>query len=278
MKDCDYLHNKAAEIRRLILQAIVAGGKGHIGGAFSCVDILTCLYHGGFLRFDPENPNWEERDRFILSKGHSGIALFAILASLNYFDLAELLTFCRDGSRLGGHPDRKVPGIEADTGSLGHGLGIGTGLALSAKLSNADFRTFVMLGDGECYEGSVWEAFLFAGHHGLNNLVAIIDRNQQCVLDFTENCVRLEPLENKIRSFGWETQVVNGHSHEDLQGVFSGLKDYSSAKPLAIIAETVKGKGVSFMEGQIKWHHGVPAGSELEIARRELSAQAEVVK
>lgn len=266
------LKKKAYYIRYLILEAIVAAKKGHIGGAFSCTDILTTLYYGNILRFDANKPDWDERDRFLLSKGHSGVALFAVLADLGFFELAELKIFCRNNSRLGGHPDRRVPGIEADTGSLGHGLGIGVGMALRAKMDMKDYLTVVLLGDGECYEGSVWEAFLFASHHNLNNLIAVIDRNRQCVLDYTEDCVRLEPFDKKLQSFGWDTLMVDGHSHQDLFEVFSAIRERVSEKPLAIIANTIKGKGVSYMEGQIKWHHGIPSDEEYQIAVRELSS------
>ena len=271
--DYSELRKKSAHIRTLILHAIVSSKKGHIGGAFSCTDILVTLYHGNILRFDSNNPDWDERDRFILSKGHSGIALFAVLADLGFFNMDELKTYCQDGSRLGGHPDRRIPGIEADTGSLGHGLGIGSGMALCAKMDGKNYLTFVLLGDGECHEGSVWEAFLFAAHHKLNNLVAIIDRNRQCVLDYTEDCGQLEPLDKKLQSFGWDTMILDGHSHQDLFEVFSAIrKRVSAKKPLAIIANTIKGKGVSYMEGQIKWHHGIPSDEEYQIAIKELSS------
>lgn len=267
------LKRKATQVRLEILKAIVAAGKGHIGGAFSCTDILVALYHGGILRFDPLKPDWEERDRFLLSKGHSGIALYAVLADLGFFDVQELASFGKDGTRLGGHPDRRIPGIEADTGSLGHGLGIGAGLALRAKMDGMDYATVVLLGDGECYEGSVWEAFLFAAHHELNNLMAVIDRNQQCVLDFTEDCVRLSPLHEKLASFGWDVEEVNGHSFGDLLRVFSGLRTRYSPRPLAVVAYTTKGKGVSFMEGRIKWHHGIPDEEQFRVALRELEQE-----
>jgi len=269
--DANELKRKAAQIRLLILEAIAGAKKGHIGGALSCTDILVALYHGRNLRFDPKNPEWPARDRFILSKGHSGIALFAVLADLGFFKKSELRTFCQNGSRLGGHPDRRVPGIEADTGSLGHGLGIAAGLAFAAKLDHKDFLTIALLGDGECHEGSIWEAFHFASQHKLDNLVAIIDYNKQCVLDYTENCGRLEPFKDKLSAFGCETLEIDGHSFEELLATFSGLHERKNEKPLAIIADTVKGKGISFMEGQIKWHHGVPDSKELEIARSELS-------
>jgi len=267
----DKLERKSNWVRNQILEMIVSADKGHIGGAFSCTDILVTLYYGGIFRFDPNNPNWSERDRFILSKGHSCVALYAILADLGFFSISELNSFCQKGSMLGGHPDRNIPGIEADTGSLGHGLGIASGLALSAKIDKKDYMTVVLLGDGECYEGSVWEAAMFAGHHQLYNLVAIVDRNRQCVTDFTEDCVRLEPLDNRWRAFGWDVRTINGHSFEEL---FDNLKDFryrKSAQPLAIIANTIKGKGVSFMEGKLQYHHSIPTGEDLKRARQELT-------
>jgi len=264
------LEEKAVWVRRQILETIASSGRGHIGGAFSCADILVALYYAGILRCDPCHPDWNRRDRFILSKGHSCVALYVILSDLGFFPRSELGSFCQRGSMLGGHPDRRIPGIEADTGSLGHGLGIGAGLALSARLDQKDYMTVVMLGDGECYEGSVWEAALFAGHHRLNNLVAVVDRNRQCAMDFTEECNQLEPLAGKWQAFGWDVVVINGHSFERICSAFRDFRARVSERPLVILANTIKGKGVSFMEGNIKWHHGVPAGKELEIARREL--------
>lgn len=265
------LEKKAIYIRRCILELIVCAGKGHIGGALSCADVLVALYYGGILRFDPRKPSWSERDRFILSKGHSGAALYAILADLGFIERKELRQACNNGSILGGHPDRNIPGVEADTGSLGHGLGIGAGMALSAKMNKKDFMTVVVLGDGECYEGSVWEAAMFAAHHQLNNLVVIVDRNGQCVNDFTEDCNRLDPLADKWLAFGWNVSEVDGHSFSELLRVLDSFRKPESSKPKVIIARTIKGKGISFMEGKIKWHHGLPSGTELEIARRELT-------
>jgi transketolase len=266
------LQTKADHIRKQVLKMIVSANKGHIGGAFSCTDILTCLYYGGILRIDPTRPNWKERDRFILSKGHSGSALFAILADLGFFQLDALDTYCKNGTLLGGHPDRRLPGIEADTGSLGHGLGIGAGMALGAKMNGEKHRVFVLLGDGECCEGSVWEALIFANHHKLDNLTIIIDCNSQCVLDYTEDCSSLEPLALKLEAFGCETRRVNGHSFDELLGVLSVMnQDKSIAGPLAIVADTIKGRGVSFMEKSIKWHHSVPNAEECAMAQAELS-------
>ncbi|OGP63781.1 MAG: transketolase [Deltaproteobacteria bacterium RBG_13_53_10] len=265
------LNEKAREIRSMILEMIVAANKGHIGGALSCTDILVALYYGRVLRVDPDNPRWDKRDRFILSKGHSGSALFAVLADLGFFEKGALETYCKNGTLLGGHPDRRIPGIEADTGSLGHGLGLGAGMALSAKMNKESHRVVVLVGDGECCEGSVWESLAFASRHKLDNLTLIVDRNRQCVLDFTEDCSPLDPLVLRLEAFGWDTREVNGHSFEELLEVLAGGSLRTSTKPFAIVANTIKGKVVSFMEGRLKWHHSVPSGEELVQARKELS-------
>lgn len=268
------LEKKANWIRSQILEMIVSAGKGHIGGALSCTDILVTLYYGGILRFDPSNRNWDRRDRFILSKGHSAAALYVILSDLGYFDVSELKNYQKLGCILRGHPDRKIPGIEVDAGSLGHGLGIGAGLALTAKMDNKDFKTFVLLGDGECNEGSVWEAAMFASHHKLNNLVGIVDKNGLCSTDFIKDCLDIEPLDEKWRAFGWDVTVVDGHSFEEMLPVFNDFRKRKSDKPFMIIANTIKGKGISFMEGNPGWHHTVPKGEQIEIARKELKSEA----
>lgn len=274
LTDIRKLEEKARWVRRQVFEMIVSAGKGHIGGSFSCTDILVALYHGGILRFDVQHQRWGERDRFIFSKGHSAEALFAVLAELGFFAVDELRTYGREGSILGGHVDNEIPGIEVSTGSLGHGLGIGAGLALAAALDQRDYVTVVLLGDGECYEGSVWEAATFAAHHHLKNLIAIVDRNRQITLDYTENCNRLEPFDEKWKSFGWDAVTVDGHSFEALLSAFKDIRDRASRRPLVIIANTVKGKGVSFMEGNLHWHHNVPKGEQIEIARRELALSA----
>lgn len=269
------LKEKSNWVRSRILEIISRAGKGHIGGAFSCTDILVTLYYGGILRFDPARKDWKERDRFILSKGHSSSVLYTILADLGYFPMSYMLNYGQPGCRLGGHPDRNIPGVEIDSGSLGHGLGIGTGLALSAKMDKKDFMTVVLLGDGECCEGSVWEAGMFAARHNLNNLIAIVDRNGLCATDFTDNCVCLDSMEEKWRSFAWDVRTINGHAFEDIISAFKGFRVRKSNKPLAIIANTVKGKGVSFMEGDPAWHHSVPKGEQLDIAIKELQLAVE---
>ncbi len=268
----DFLEQKARWVRRQIVDMVFKAKKGHIGGALSCTDILVSLFYGDILRYDPKDPRWPERDRLILSKGHSGIALYAILADLGFFPLSELATFCENGTMLGGHPDRNIPGVEVDSGSLGQGLGVGAGLALCAKMDHADRKTVVLVGDGECYEGSVWEAAMFAGHHQLGNLTVVVDRNRQCVTDFTEDCVRLEPLAAKWDAFGWEVRSVDGHSCEEILKTLQPISNRRDDKPLAIIANTIKGRGISFMERQLHWHHGIPAPDELDTAMKELNA------
>ena len=268
------LKEKAAWIRRQVFEMIVSAGRGHIGGSLSCVDILVALYHGGVLRFDARNPQWAWRDRFIFSKGHSSEALYAVLADLGFFPVDDLYTYGQSGSRLGGHVDNLIPWIEIGTGSLGHGLGIGAGLALCAKLDKKNYLTYVLLGDGECYEGSIWEAAMFSGHHRLNNLIAIVDRNRQITLDYTEDCNRLEPFDYKWRAFGWDVDTVDGHSFDELLGAFRQVKSRSSSQPAVIITNTIKCKGISFIEGNLQWHHNVPKADQIEIARKELSRSA----
>ena len=264
------MKQKANWVRNQVLEMCVGAGCGHIVSSFSATDILVALYYGGSFRFDPANPDWTERDRFIMSKGHGGIALYPILADLGFFPVDELSGFCRGEGMLGAHPDNNVPGIEVISGSLGHGLGIATGLALSAKMDGRDYATVALLGDGECYEGSVWEAAMFAGHHQLNNLTGIVDRNRLSVTDFTENSLRLDPLDNKWESFGWDTVTIDGHSFEQLVAALNNLRSPISTKPLMIIANTVKGMGVSFMQDKPIWHVTVPSGEQLEMARKEL--------
>jgi transketolase len=272
--DVDRLKERARWVRHQVLEMIASAGKGHLGGSLSCTDILVSLYHGAVLRYDVHNPRWEGRDRLIYSKGHSSETLYAVLADVGFFPVEELSTYGQPGTRLGGHVDNTIPGVEVSTGSLGHGLGIGAGLALSAKLDVRDYLTFVILGDGECYEGSVWEAAMFAAHHHLNNLIAIVDRNGQVTLDYTEDCNRLEPFADKWKAFGWDVHEVDGHALDDLLGTLQGLRRRESPTPAVIIANTKKGKGVSFMEGNLNWHHNVPRGEQLEQARRELALDA----
>jgi transketolase len=244
---------------------------GHVTSSFSATEIVVALYYGGVLRYDPKKPKWDGRDRFILSKGQASPLLYAVLADVGFFPTAELKKFCKANGMFGVHLQHDVPGVEITSGSLGHGLGIAAGLALGAKMDKKDYLTFALLGDGECHEGSIWEAAMFAGHHGLNNLVAIIDRNGLCVMGPTEKIVRLNPMDRKWKSFGWDAITINGHSFIELLGAFKDIRHRKGKRPLVIVANTVKGKGVSFMENKPLWHGLAPKGKEAELARRELS-------
>ena len=258
----------AQEMRRAVVGMIGAAGLGHIGGDFSVADILATLYFA-VLHLDPSDPLAAERDRFILSKGHCSAALYAALALRGFIPKESLSTFMQPLSALNGHPNRrKVPGVEANTGPLGHGLPIGVGCAIAAKLSGAPWRTFVVLGDGELQEGSNWEAAMAAGHRGLDNLVAIVDRNRLQQGARTEDTNRLEPLADKWAAFGWEAVECDGHDHRALFDAFTAPR---RGKPLCVIAKTIKGKGVSFIEDRVEWHHKVPSPEQQRIALAELS-------
>lgn len=267
----EQLSQKAKEIRRAAFEMALQGKTGHLGGSFSCADILVALYYGGIMRYDPRNAHWEDRDRFILSKGHANNTLYALLADVGYFPAALISGYATNGSFLGNHSDKKVPGVEVITGSLGHGLGIAAGIALGAKLDGKDYRVFVILGDGECQEGSVWEAAMFAGQHGLNNMIAFLDRNRLGSEDFTENTAKLDPLAKKWEAFGWDVVSIDGHNFNEIIDAVEQHRTGASPNPRMIIANTVKGKGISFLENLPKSHHTLPAGDEILMARRELS-------
>jgi transketolase len=262
------LRETAARARTLILRTIGRAGLGHVGGDLSVADILTTLFFDT-LRLDPADPAWPLRDRLILSKGHCAAALYSVLALRGFFPEAMLDGFMAPLSPLNGHPNRrKVPGVEANTGPLGHGLPIGVGCAVAARLAGADWRTFVVLGDGELQEGSNWEAAMAAGHRGLGNLVAVVDRNRLQQGAPTETTNRLEPLAAKWRAFGWEVHEVDGHDHAALLEALP--PGPGATQPRCVIARTVKGKGVSFMENRVEWHHKVPSPQQLEQALAEV--------
>jgi transketolase len=246
------------------------GGSSHIASVFSIADILAVLYEN-VLNYDPRNPNMSDRDRFILSKGHAGAGVYAVLAEKNFFSVDELTKHYQNGSNFSGHISHKnIPGVEISTGSLGHGLPVSVGISLAAKLNNHNYMIYVILSDGECDEGSNWEAALFAAHHKLDNLVVIIDRNNLQSIKSTEDTLALEPLEDKWASFGWSTKVVDGHNLKELIEVLD-KKNVISNKPKCIIANTIKGKGVSFMENNNLWHYRSPKGKEFNDALLELS-------
>jgi transketolase len=244
------------------------GGRGHLASAFSLVEIMQVLYDD-ILRVDPSEPSWKERDRCILSKGHGCLALYAVLADKGFFPEEELWSFCKKGALLGGHPEKKIPGVEASTGSLGHGLPIGVGMALAGKLSGKDWKTYVIMGDGECNEGSVWEAAMSASKHGLSNLTVIVDYNKLQSYGPVDTVQPLEPFADKWLSFGFDPVEVDGHSHRALRRVFE--ENGASGKPRAVICHTVKGKGVSFVENNPSWHHkNKLTQNEIDALMREL--------
>ena len=257
---------KAAFLRTHILKTALQAGKGHVAPALSWVEIAVTLFYGGHVHFRSNEPRWEDRDRFILSKGHGCLTLYAMLADLGFISMSELSTFVKDGSRLAGHPDPDIPGVEVLSGSLGHGLGVGAGYCLGARLDQAKWKTFVLLGDGECQEGSIWEAAAFASHHRLKNLMAIVDRNQLGATDFTENVLQLEPLAERWKAFGWEVCTVDGHSFQELAKAFTSFQLEKHDRPMVILANTTKGKGLDFMEGTPAWHHRLPTGSQADHA------------
>src|SRR3954454_4178023 len=267
--DADGLAQMATEVRRSVVTMVDRAGLGHIGGDLSVTDILVTLF-GAVLDVDPTDPSRDDRDRFILSKGHCAGALYATLARCGFFSRDELETFMAPLSPLNGHPNRtKVPGVETNTGPLGHGFPVAVGCALAAKLQGSGRRTFVVLGDGELQEGSNWEAAMTASHYGLASLTAVVDRNRLQQGARTEDTKQLEPLADKWSSFGWEVHQIDGH---DYGQILSSLDPSSSGRPVCVIANTIKGKGVSFMEDRVEWHHKVPTAQQIVAAREELSA------
>lgn len=264
----DGIEEKCKEIRKeVFIQAYHAGGA-HIGSAFSVVDILGTLYFGKVLKYRADNPEWGERDKVILSKGHAGVALYAVLAHAGYFDRRELRTYCQPGSKLGGHPKiYEIPGVEASTGALGHGLSFGIGIAYANKVDHKDSHVYVILGDGECQEGSIWEGALSAPTLGLDNLTVIVDHNKLQAMDVMENIVRMQPFVDKWKAFGWHVIDVDGHNYEEIR---KALLVRATGKPVLVVANTIKGKGVSFMENVPIWHYRMPNEQEMSILMEEL--------
>ncbi|MEO8563645.1 MAG: transketolase [bacterium] len=255
----------AGRIRRHALHMTSSGGSSHIGSILSMSDIVAVLY-GDVLRVDPSNPSWPERDRFILSKGHAGAGVYAALAETGFFPVEKLATHYQNGSDLSGHVSHKgIPGVELSTGSLGHGLSVGAGMALGAKLDGRRHRVFVLLSDGECDEGSNWEAILFASHHALSNLCAVVDYNKIQSLKPVRETLALEPFVDKWRAFGWHVVEADGHDHEQLLDAFAQAAAHADS-PTCVIAHTVKGKGVPFMEHSVLWHYRTARGEEFDAA------------
>lgn len=261
------IREKALWMRRRAFRMVYEAQLGHPGGDFSAIDVIATLYFG-VLTYDPARPDWAERDRFILSKGHATGALYTALVAAGYWPESWLGTYMQAGSKLNGHPNRNyLPGVETNTGPLGHGLPVGLGIAIAAQIGGAAHRTFVLTGDGELQEGSNWEAAAVAGHRKLEGLTLIVDRNRLQQGAGTEETITMDPLDDRFRAFGWQAQIVDGHDPAALLAVLTAPR---RGKPLCVIANTVKGKGVSFMEGKASWHHGVPNAAQFAQAMEEL--------
>lgn len=266
----------AAEIRKREIEIIYKARAGHTGGSLSSTDMLTALYFH-VMNIDPKQPAMPDRDRFIMSKGHSVESLYCVLAKAGFFEDAWLETFSCYQSKLAGHPTRKVPGVEMNTGALGHGLPAGVGMAIAAKMDKKDYYTFVMMGDGEQGEGSIYEAAMSASHYKLDNLVAIIDRNHLQISGNTEDVMSLEPMRARWEAFGWDVYEIDGNDMQAILETYEALK-LVKGKPHLIISHTIKGKGISYMENVAKWHHGVPTDEEYAIALKELDQAIETIK
>ncbi|MDD5464870.1 MAG: transketolase [Candidatus Omnitrophica bacterium] len=262
------LEAKAKGIRRLIIQMLAKSGSGHPGGSLSAADLITALYFN-VLRFNPRDPRWPDRDRFHMSKGHCCPLWYAVLAQTGYFPEEKLFTLRQLGSILQGHPDRKTPGVESASGSLGQGLSIALGMSLAARIDKKDYRVYVLLGDGEIQEGNIWEAAMASGHFGCSNICAILDANGCQIDGRCEDIMGLEPLAAKWQAFGWHVLEINGHDMRQILAAYEQAKTIKD-KPTIIIARTVKGKGVSFMEGVVGFHGRAPTQEEAQRALKEL--------
>lgn len=248
MNESEFLESKADAIRKETLLIHKRAPETRVASSLSPVEIFTVLYYGGVLKFDPKNPLWEGRDRFVISKGHGSISMYPVLADLGFFDPSELQNVCKPGSFLGGIPDPVIPGYETINGSLGHGLGVASGMAVALKTKQSPSSVFVLVGDGELNEGSNWEAIMFAAHHKLENLIVIVDDNKASMLDFTKNILNTSPLAERFLAFGFESYTVDGHDVMALKETFMQAKSSKNAKPKVILAQTLKGKGVEFLE------------------------------
>lgn len=268
--DLKKLHKKSALNRLQVLKTVYKTKKGHIGGTFSCIDLLTVLYYE-IMRYDVNNLEDENRDRLIIGKGHACLGVYNILIDLGFINKELLENYGLNGSYLGAQLDKKIPGVETNTGSLGHAIGIACGLAIASKLDNKDYISYALVGDGECDEGSIWESVMFAGQNQIKNLVVLVDRNWQSVTEIINKEKEISSLESRFEACGWEVITINGHNFTE---IINSLKNKTN-KPLVIIADTVKGKGVSFMESGVKWHHSIPTKEEYEIALKELLAECE---
>jgi len=268
----EYLADRAKFVRLETLRLTRIAGAGHYSSTFSCAELLSALYYG-HLRLDPQNPTWPDRDRFILSKGHAAIGLYPILADLGFFPPTELDNFTRLGSAFGDHPDmKKITGIDFSSGSLGHGLSVAVGMALAGRITRRDYRTYCMLGDGELNEGQIWEAAMAAGQFKLQGLVAIVDRNQLSIDGPTEKVMSVEPIHERFAAFGWDVRRIDGHDLPTILQTLDDLKPAGHGKPQMIVADTIKGRGVKYMELSLDWHVGNLVGQDYDDAWAEIEA------
>lgn len=268
MKDVKPFIEKSAWLRKELFELVYEKKKGHIPSCYSCTEVIVSLFYGGYLNLTKENIDGIDRNHIIISKGHAAMVIYPVLVDLGIVDAKEIDLFTRPEGIYRMYADHFVPGIDAVAGSLGHGLGMMSGMALAEKRDGKNNHYYVVLGDGECYEGSVWESALFAAHNNLDNVTVIVDRNELCIMDRTENCVKLDSLEEKFSAFGWDAQSINGHSYNE---IFSALDRKTDGRPKAIISQTTKGKGISFMESQPLWHNKMCTEEQAEAARKELS-------
>ena len=269
-KSVNFFDKVSNQLRIKVLEtAKKTGGKGsHLGGTFSSIEILIALYYGKILKFNPKKPLWRDRDRFLIGKGHIHLALYHIWNDLGFISKNLINSYGKNGSKLGQQLNNKIPGSEYNTGSLGHVIGLGSGIPLAAKIDKKNFKTIALVGDAECDEGSIWEAVMFAGKNKLNNLIVIVDRNRMSVMEYRQDDNNSGKLEDKFKSCGWNVKIINGHSIKKIIKTFKNLKN--STKPVVILADTIKGKGVSFMEKNVKWHSGIPSNDEYKLAINEL--------
>ncbi|MER8829558.1 transketolase [Mesorhizobium sp. M0938] len=268
----EFLADRAKFIRLETLRLTRIAGAGHYSSTFSAAELFAALYYT-HLRYDPGKPKWPDRDRFVLSKGHAAIGLYPVLADLGFFDPKLLDNFTKLGSAFGDHPDmKKIAGIDFSSGSLGHGLSIGLGMALAGRLQKRDYRTYVMLGDGELNEGQIWEAAMAAGHYKLSGLVAIVDRNQLCIDGPTEAVMSVEPIHGRFESFGWDVRRIDGHDLKAILAALDGLAPAGHGKPQMIVADTIKGRGVKHMELSLNWHVGNLVGADYDDAYNEIAS------
>ena len=267
-----YLADRARFIRLETLRLTRIAGAGHYSSTFSAAELFSALYYA-HLRIDPANPKWEDRDRFVLSKGHAAIGLYPVLADLGFYPPSKLDDFTRLGSAFGDHPDmKKIPGIDFSSGSLGHGLSVALGMALAGRIAGRDYRTYCMLGDGELNEGQIWEAAMAAGHFKLQGLVGIVDRNQLSIDGPTEKVMSVEPLVDRFTSFGWDVTRIDGHDLPAILATLAALKPAGEGKPQMIVADTIKGRGVKYMELSLDWHVGNLVGADYDEAWAEIEA------